>query len=199
MPGPSVPCIAASHSPSLINQQTRLFCPCSDLEEASRLSPEAADVDWDTTFPIGGVGKAPTAHSLSSCTCCDAPQGHVCAAPPAQLPHHQPNRRPLCSPSAVPGEVHAAKDYGLLCDLAAHEDVVGMAAPNQVRAGNPVGVAPSCAAFQRRHVGILPSLLPATSTPASPSTPATPPLALVRCRRVRPRSQAPPCKRWCWT
>ncbi|PRW20900.1 RRP5-like protein [Chlorella sorokiniana] len=62
----------------------------SDLEEAARLSSEGADVDWATTFPIGGV---------------------------------------------VPGEVHAAKDYGLLCDLAAHEDVVGLAATHQVPAG----------------------------------------------------------------
>ena len=33
---------------------------------------------------------------------------------------------------AVPGEVHAAKEYGLLCDLEAHADVVGLAALHQV-------------------------------------------------------------------
>lgn len=46
-------------------------------------------------------------------------------------------------PPSVPGEVHAAKDYGLLCDLAAHEDVVGLAAPHQVRHGCSAKLSPA--------------------------------------------------------
>jgi hypothetical protein len=37
---------------------------------------------------------------------------------------------PLCT--AAGGQVHEVKQYGLLCDLAAHADVVGLAAPHQV-------------------------------------------------------------------
>ena len=32
----------------------------------------------------------------------------------------------------VKGEVHARKDYGVMCDLAAHPDVVGLVTPEQV-------------------------------------------------------------------
>ena len=34
--------------------------------------------------------------------------------------------------AVVQGEVHARKQYGVLCDLAAHPDVVGLVAPEQV-------------------------------------------------------------------
>ena len=32
----------------------------------------------------------------------------------------------------VEGQVHARKEYGVLCDLAAHPDVVGLVMPEQV-------------------------------------------------------------------
>ncbi|EFN56095.1 hypothetical protein CHLNCDRAFT_145628 [Chlorella variabilis] len=35
----------------------------------------------------------------------------------------------------APGEVHEAKGYGLICDLEAHADVVGLVAPHQMPAG----------------------------------------------------------------
>lgn len=59
------------------------------------------------------------------------PQPH--AAESVKLNFLQPASPCHLSLLAVPGEVHASKDYGLICDLAAHEDVVGMAAPHQVR------------------------------------------------------------------
>ena len=34
--------------------------------------------------------------------------------------------------AVVEGQVHARKEYGVLCDLAAHADVVGLVAPEQV-------------------------------------------------------------------
>lgn len=36
---------------------------------------------------------------------------------------------------AVSGTVSEVKDYGVLCDVDAHPDIVGIAAPNQVGAG----------------------------------------------------------------
>ena len=35
--------------------------------------------------------------------------------------------------AVVQGDVHARKQYGVLCDLAAHPDVVGLVAPEQVQ------------------------------------------------------------------
>ena len=34
--------------------------------------------------------------------------------------------------AVVKGQVHERKDYGVLCDLAAHPDVVGLVMPEQV-------------------------------------------------------------------
>ena len=34
--------------------------------------------------------------------------------------------------ATVEGQVHARKEYGVLCDLAAHPDVVGLVMPEQV-------------------------------------------------------------------
>ncbi|KAL4538228.1 hypothetical protein Ndes2526B_g03454 [Nannochloris sp. 'desiccata'] len=39
--------------------------------------------------------------------------------------------------SKVEGQVHGVRDYGTLCDLAAHSDVVGLAAPTQVPENGP--------------------------------------------------------------
>lgn len=36
------------------------------------------------------------------------------------------------APPAVRGEVHDVKEYGVLCDMQGHPDVVGLAAPHQV-------------------------------------------------------------------
>lgn len=38
--------------------------------------------------------------------------------------------------AVVEGQVHARKEYGVLCDLAAHPDVVGLVAPEQVNTNN---------------------------------------------------------------
>jgi hypothetical protein len=111
---------------------------------AEALNGEASDVDW-AAFAIGGIGEPCNLRLLyraalmlllmllllllvllpwrSGCVLCQLIVCHedsFCAVP-----------CPLCLP-AVPGEVHAAKEYGLLCDLEAHADVVGLAALHQV-------------------------------------------------------------------
>ena len=40
--------------------------------------------------------------------------------------------------AVVSGRVHARKDYGVLCDLAAHPDVVGLVTPEQVTMPMPI-------------------------------------------------------------
>ena len=107
---------------------------CSDLEEAERLAGEGSDVDW-SAFAIGSISACTIACTksqlrISTHPASSSPKSRDRLFPPA-LPCPALPSPPLPFP-AVHGEVHARKDYGLLCDLQAHADVVGLVAPHQV-------------------------------------------------------------------
>ena len=147
------------------------------------------------------------------------PQPH--AAESVKLNFLQPASPCHLSLLAVPGEVHASKDYGLICDLAAHEDVVGMAAPHQVRRVYAMfwGVESNqavmllarwCAVPCRSGEGLRDATLRLWLSTLFISALALasvlhvinhgwPPLPPCRCQRARPRSPAPRCRRLCWT
>ena len=94
----------------------------ADLDAAEQLGGEADGIDWDGPLRIGGVGE------LRGGVACGLPARRT-----SSMRAHDPAPAP-CHP-AVAGEVDAAKDYGLLCNLAANSDVVALAAPHQVPAG----------------------------------------------------------------
>lgn len=48
------------------------------------------------------------------------------------LDHEPPPTLSSLPHTAVQGSVHEVKDYGTLCDLDVHPDIVGVAAPHQV-------------------------------------------------------------------
>jgi rRNA biogenesis protein RRP5 len=137
----------------------------ADLDAAAAMeAAEGGGLDWGAAFPVGGVGEpaqtrrnaAAAAAARKTAAAVLRPPGgrqpssppwpsrrpHARPSPPPMLPHAPLTPAPNALPSPVPppppavsGEVHGVKDYGVLCDMAAHPDVVGLAAPHQVPAG----------------------------------------------------------------
>lgn len=125
---PRLPCgTDAAHSPPV--PLSLLLLLLGELGEPSPVE----DLPPTCQGPILAVGshsQRPSCPWFPPCSLLlDAP-----ASPPPH-PHFHPCVSPSSPPAAVPGEVHAAKEYGLLCDLEAHADVVGLVAPHQVGGG----------------------------------------------------------------